>query len=180
MKMTTKVYKFMKMFASFKEYVLEEGKLIIDELAEGSEANMLNAEGELNAAPDGTYETEDGKITVADGKITSIETEKEPETVEEEIENEEKEEEEVVEEPKEEPKEEEETETTEEEPKEDPALVEAQNRITELEAKIAEYEAKIAELEAELNKPVEKPLEMKATPQNAPVNKKGVLKYFED
>lgn len=163
----------MKMFVSFKEYETEQGKLVIDELVEGAEAMILGEDGELTPAADGEYETEDGKLVIADGKITAIEVESEPESIEEP----ETPAEEVTEEPTvEEPKEEEEAPT--EEPK--AATIEEANRvIEEKDAKIAELEARIAELEAELAKPVADPLEMKAVVKETKTAKSGALRYFE-
>ena len=177
--MNLKTYSFMKMFLSFKEYETENGKLIIDELAEGAEAMIMNENGELVPAPDGVYEVEDGKITIADGKISSIEAiDVEPEAgkpAEEKLVDDEK----PVEGEKPTDKPEKPADETKKEPDSNPELEEANRVIEELQGKLAEAEARIAELEAELNKPVEDPLEMKATAKPISAPKSGAMKYFE-
>lgn len=174
--MNLKTYSFMKMFLSFKEYETENGKLIVDELAEGAEAMIMNENGELVPAADGVYEVEDGKLVIADGKIASIEAieiEQEPEKpVEQKLVDDEK--------PTDEPeKPTDEPEKPTDEPASNPELEEANRVIEELQGKLAEAEARIAELEAELNKPVEDPLEMKATAKPVSTPKSGAMKYFE-
>ena len=177
--MNTKTYSFMKMFISFKEYETENGKLIVDELAEGAEAMLMDENGELIPAADGVYEIEDGKLVIADGKIASIEAiEVEPEPGQEQQSKQAN----LAEDEKpadEKPADEKPADETETEPTSNPELEEANRVIEELQGKLAEAEARIAELEAELNKPVQKPLEMKAMAKPISAPKSGAMKYFE-
>ena len=175
--MNLKTYSFMKMFLSFKEYETENGKLIVDELAEGAEAMIMNENGELVPAADGVYEVEDGKLVIADGKIASIEAievEPEPEKPAEEKLVDDKKPTDEPEKPTDEP------EKPTDEPASNPELEEANRVIEELQGKLAEAEARIAELEAELNKPAADPLEMKATAKPVSAPKSGAMKYFAE
>lgn len=170
--MNQKTYKFMKMFLSFKEYETEKGKLVIDELVEGAEAMLIDENGELIPATDGEYLTEDGKIVIAEGKVTSIETVEPEQEPEQEIEPETEPEHEEEQEPEQEP-----------EPAANPELEEANRIIEEKDAKIAELEAKIAELEEQLSKPVEEPIGMRANVSSysqQTIKDNPALKYFNN
>lgn len=137
-----------KMLAEFGEISTDKGVVIWDgdeDLKEGDAVHGIDEEGNEVALEDGVYYTEDKKaITIADGKVVSIEDQEaevapaaEPENTDE-ADNEPAVEEEVAEEA--EPAAQEE-----EQPAEEPA------QEDERDARIAELEARIAELEAENN-----------------------------
>lgn len=152
-----------KMLAEFGEISTDKGVIIWDgdeDLKEGDAVHGIDEEGNEVALEDGVYYTEDKKaITIADGKVVSIEDQEaevapapaaEPENTDEgegEGDNEP-----VVEEVVEEA----EPAQEEEQPAEEPVEDEKDARIAELEARIAELEAenttlkdRIAELEKE-------------------------------
>lgn len=151
--------KLAKMLMKFAEIETDNGTLIYEgELGEGLEV-FVDENGELIAAPNGEYRTEDKIITVEDGKILKIE----------DIEVEEK------------PEEEEPVEFDEK----DDRIAELEGEVEALKAEIVEKDARIAELEAQLAEKeeqlkmsVEKPahIEVKTTIKNKD-NK--ALKYFE-
>ena len=146
----------------------DQGPITVEEIIEGAEVFIEDANGNVNPAEDGDYVIEDGKrkISVLDGKISRIE--------------------EIAEETKEETPAETpaegtaqvnneaeggEASATETPAEETPAEPdERDNRIAELEAILAEKEAKIAELIAEIealkSAPVE--TEMKKVENNIP------------
>lgn len=166
------------------------------ELAVGTEVfveNESEGETEVVPAPDGTYETEEKVITVADGKVASIE-DKEPESKNEEPENEP--------EPEPEPEPEAPVEGAEEEPQADPAdereeqeeersvedrvadlearmgqVLEAVeviiNSFSEVESRLASLEEKIAKLDAE---PAGEPAEQREDMSEVPQGRLGYVK----
>ena len=139
------------------------------EFIEGVEVYIEDENGEMIPVADGEYVKDEVKIVVKDGKIDSFEP------VEEKME------EEPIEDPVEEPKEDE--------------------KVTELEAKIAEMEAKVAELEGiiagkdelietltteneelrkQLDKPLEEPVKMNATPREKHNTDNKALRFFQN
>lgn len=151
--------KLAKMLMKFAEVETDNGKLIYEgELAEGVEIFVEDENGEMIAAPNGEYKTEDKVITVENGKVIKVE----------DI---------VVEEPNEDPI---------EEPIEMDEAREAELllQIETLEAKIAEKDARIAELEAQLEEAnnklemsVEKPAHIDVKDVKGSKENKA-LKYF--
>lgn len=164
--MKNKLWKLAKMLIQFKEYVTEQGKLIVSgNLVEGTEVAIENENGELVPVSDGEYKLDEVIVVVADGKITEIKEEVEPEPEPEPL----------AEDPKQDP-----------DPEPDPEPDEKDLRIEELEgllkdrdAVIEELTAKIKELEEKLNKPVEEPVKMAATVQDKNTPQSGALKYFQ-
>lgn len=72
--MNTKLLKLAKMMIQFSEVETDKGVLTsIEQLAEGVEVFIADANGEFIAAPDDVYETETQIITVKDGKVEKIE-----------------------------------------------------------------------------------------------------------
>lgn len=166
------------------------------ELSVGTEVfieSESEGETEVVPAPDGTYETEEKVITVADGKVASIE-DKEPESKNEEPENEP--------EPEPEPEPESPVEGAEEEPQADPAdereeqeeersvedrvadlearmgqVLEAVeviiNSFSEVESRLASLEEKIAKLDAE---PAGEPAEQREDMSEVPQGRLGYVK----
>lgn len=127
-----------KMLAEFGEISTDKGVIIWEgdeDLKEGDAVHTIDEEGNEQPLEDGVYNTEDKKaITIADGKVVSIED------LEAEVA------------PAEEPAQEEEAPATEEEAAEEeeaPAQEEEAPEADERDARIAELEARIAELEAE-------------------------------
>lgn len=164
--MKNKLWKLAKMLIQFKEYITEQGKIVVSgELVEGTEVAIENENGELVPVSDGEYKLDDVIVVVVDGKVTEIKQEEvEPETVEEP----------VIEEPlAEEP-------TQEPEPDEkDLKIEELEGLLKDRDAVIEELTAKIKELEQQLDKPVEDPIKMGKTVKENEVPKSGALKYFE-
>lgn len=125
----------------FGEVSTDKGTIIWDgdeELKEGMEVHTIDEEGNDVALEDGVYTTEDQKqITIADGKVVSIED------IDAEVSTDEPSaEENAEEEPAEEP-------TAEDEPADDKdaRIAELEARVAELEAENEELKAKIADLE---------------------------------
>lgn len=151
-----RLLQFARLLKMMQEITTDRGVLISDgDIVVGSEVYINNADGELEVAVDGTYETEGLTITVEAGKVTAIEEKAVEEPIEPETkpETEELEETPVEETPVDENAENENTEDVNAE------LEEANARIAELEAQLAEANAKIAELEAKLAEPVADPIE---------------------
>lgn len=169
--MKSKLLKLAKMLLNFKMIESDKGTIIIDsELAIGSEISIEGENGEVLPAPDGEYVIDNQKITVAEGKITEIET-IEPEQPEEKETTE-------TEEKLEETAETEKTETSEPDEK-DLRIEELEGLLKDRDAIIEELTAKIKELEEKLNKPVEEPVKMSATVKEKTTKANGALKYFE-
>ena len=151
--------KLAKMLMKFAEIETDNGTLIYEgELGEGLEV-FIEEDGQMVAAPNGEYKTDDKVITVEDGKILKIE----------DIEVEEK------------PEEEEPIEFDEK----DDRIAELEEEVETLKVEIADKDARIAELEAQLTEKeeqlkmsVEKPahIEVKTVVKNKD-NK--ALKYFQ-
>lgn len=171
--MKNKLWKLAKMLIQFKEYITEQGKIVVSgELVEGTEVAIENENGELVPVSDGEYKLDDVIVVVVDGKVTEIkqeevepeqEPEQEPEPVEEPL----------AEEPVEEP-------TQEPEPDEkDLRIEELEGLLKDRDAVIEELTAKIKELEQQLDKPVEEPIKMGKTVKENEAPKSGALKYFE-
>ena len=153
--MKSKLLKLAKMLLNFKMIESDKGTLIIDsELTIGAEISIEGENGEVLPAPDGEYVIENQKITVAEGKITEIETI--------------------------EPEQPEETETTEtSEPDEkDLRIQELEGLLKDRDAIIENLTQKLKELEEKLNKPVEEPVKMSATVKEKTTKANGALKYF--
>lgn len=168
--MKNKLWKLAKMLIQFKEYITEQGKIVVSgELVEGTEVAIENENGELVPVSDGEYKLDDVIVVVVDGKVTEIKQEEvEPETVEEPVV-----EEPLAEEPVEEP-------TQEPEPDEkDIRIEELEGLLKDRDAVIEELTAKIKELEQQLDKPVEEPIKMGKTIKENEAPKSGALKYFE-
>ena len=168
--MKNKLWKLAKMLIQFKEYITEQGKIVVSgELVEGTEVAIENENGELVPVSDGEYKLDDVIVVVVDGKVTEIKQEEvEPEPVEEPV-VEEPLAEEPVEEPKQEP-----------EPDEkDLKIEELEGLLKDRDAVIEELTAKIKELEQQLDKPVEEPIKMGKTIKENVAPKSGALKYFE-
>ena len=172
--MKNKLWKLAKMLIQFKEYITEQGKIVVSgELVEGTEVAIENENGELVPVIDGEYKLDDVIVVVVDGKVTEIKQEEvEPEPVEEPV-VEEPLAEEPVEEPKQEP-----------EPDEkDLKIEELEGLLKDRDAVIEELTAKIKELEQQLDKPVEEPIKMGKTVNekvviSGPTN--GAMKYFQN
>lgn len=168
--MKNKLWKLAKMLIQFKEYITEQGKIIVSgELVEGTEVAIENENGELVPVSDGEYKLDDVIVVVVDGKVTEIKQEEvEPEPVVEEP---------LAEEPVEEP-------TQEPEPDEkDLKIEELEGLLKDRDAVIEELTAKIKELEQQLDKPVEEPIKMGKTVNekvviSGPTN--GAMKYFQN
>lgn len=168
--MKNKLWKLAKMLIQFKEYITEQGKIVVSgELVEGTEVAIENENGELVPVSDGEYKLDDVIVVVVDGKVTEIKQEEvEPEPVEEPVV-----EEPLAEEPVEEP-------TQEPEPDEkDLKIEELEGLLKDRDAVIEELTAKIKELEQQLDKPVEEPIKMGKTIKENEAPKSGALKYFE-
>lgn len=168
--MKEKLLKLAKMLIKFTITEVGDVKWVHEgEFIEGVEVYIEDENGEMIPVADGEYVKDEVKIVVKDGKIDSFEP------VEEKME------EEPIEDPVEEPKEDE--------------------KVTELEAKIAEMEAKVAELEGiiagkdelietltteneelrkQLDKPLEEPVKMNATPREKHNTDNKALKYFQN
>lgn len=172
--MKNKLWKLAKMLIQFKEYITEQGKIVVSgELVEGTEVAIENENGELVPVSDGEYKLDDVIVVVVDGKVTEIKQEEvEPEPIEEPV-VEEPLAEEPVEEPKQEP-----------EPDEkDLKIEELEGLLKDRDAVIEELTAKIKELEQQLDKPVEEPIKMGKTVNekvviSGPTN--GAMKYFQN
>lgn len=172
--MKNKLWKLAKMLIQFKEYITEQGKIVVSgELVEGTEVAIENENGELVPVIDGEYKLDDVIVVVVDGKVTEIKQEEvEPEPVEEPVV-----EEPLAEEPVEEP-------TQEPEPDEkDLKIEELEGLLKDRDAVIEELTAKIKELEQQLDKPVEEPIKMGKTVNekvviSGPTN--GAMKYFQN
>lgn len=168
--MKSKLLKLAKMLLNFKMIESDKGTLIIDsELTIGAEISIEGENGEVLPAPDGEYVIENQKITVAEGKITEIET-IEPEQPEETEKTE-------TEEKLEETAETEKTETSEPDEK-DLRIAELEGLLKDRDAIIENLTQKLKELEEKLNKPVEEPINLAATAKEK-TTKNGALKYFE-
>ena len=161
--MKNKLWKLAKMLIQFKEYITEQGKLIVSgELVEGTEVAIESENGELVPVSDGEYKLDDVIVVVVDGKVTEIKQELEP--VKEPL----------AEEPKQEP-------TQEPEPDEkDLKIEELEGLLKDRDAVIEELTAKIKELEEQINKPVEDPIKMGKTVKENEAPKSGALKYFQN
>lgn len=166
--MKNKLWKLAKMLIQFKEYITEQGKIVVSgELVEGTEVAIENENGELVPVSDGEYKLDDVIVVVVDGKVTEIKQEVEPEPEPEPVE------EPLAEEPVEEP-------TQEPEPDEkDLKIEELEGLLKDRDAVIEELTAKIKELEQQLDKPVEEPIKMGKTVKENEAPKSGALKYFE-
>lgn len=162
--MKNKLWKLAKMLIQFKEYITEQGKLIVSgDLVEGTEVAIENENGELVPVSDGEYKLDDVIVVVVDGKVTEIKQEVEPEP------------EPLAEEPKQEP-------TQEPEPDEkDLRIEELEGLLKDRDAVIEELTAKIKELEEQINKPVESPIEMsKVAQEKQKSSVSGAMKYFQN
>lgn len=168
--MKEKLLKLAKMLIKFTITEVGDVKWVHEgEFIEGVEVYIEDENGEMIPVADGEYVKDEVKIVVKDGKIDSFEP------VEEKME------EEPIEDPVEEPKEDE--------------------KVTELEAKIAEMEAKVAELEGiiagkdelietltteneelrkQLDKPLEEPVKMNATPREKHNTDNKALRFFQN
>ena len=165
--MKNKLWKLAKMLIQFKEYITEQGKLIVSgELVEGTEVAIENENGELVPVSDGEYKLDDVIVVVVDGKVTEIKQEVEPEPDEEPVK------EPLAEEPAEEPKQEPEPD------EKDLRIEELEGLLKDRDAVIEELTAKIKELEEQINKPVEDPIKMGKTVKDNEAPKSGALKYF--
>ena len=160
-----KMLKLAKMLLKMAEIKTDKAVLIIQGDLEVGKPALVDVEGELLPAEDGTYITEDGAtITIVEGVIAEIVEAETP-----------------AEEPVEEPMEE----TPAEEPVEEPnaEVEELKKKIEELEATIAEKDATIAELEGKIAEQEEKlkmSVETPLTKKNKMENKENkALKYFQ-
>lgn len=161
--MKNKLWKLAKMLIQFKEYITEQGKLIVSgELVEGTEVAIESENGELVPVSDGEYKLDDVIVVVVDGKVTEIKQELEP--VKEPL----------AEEPKQEPEQEPEPD------EKDLKIEELEGLLKDRDAVIEELTAKIKELEEQINKPVEDPIKMGKTVKENEAPKSGALKYFEN
>ena len=168
--MKNKLWKLAKMLMAFKEYVTEQGKLVVNgEIVEGAEANIENENGELVPA-NGEFEIDGVKVNIEEGKIVSIE-QPEPEN-EPEPETEEQKPEEMEQPETEEPK-------NDEPDAKDLKIQELEGLLADRDAIIEELTAKIKELEEKVNKPVEEPIQMNKTVQENNKPQSGALKYFQ-
>lgn len=175
--MKNKLWKLAKMLIQFKEYITEQGKLIVSgDLVEGTEVAIENENGELVPVSDGEYILDSVKVVVKEGKITEIISEEpEPETEEpknEEPKNEEQKPEEMEQPEPEDPK-------NDEPDEKDLKIQELEGLLADRDAIIEELTAKIKELEEKINKPVEDPVKMAATVQDKNTPQSGALKYFQ-
>lgn len=133
-----------RLLAEFGEVSTDRGVLVWDgedELTEGAQVRLLDAEGNTAPAEDGEYRTEDGQIiTVSGGSVESIQDEQRPagEQQEQEQEQEPAGEQEQEQEPG-------------GEQEQEPAPDGKDARISELEEQMRERDARIAELEAQLS-----------------------------
>jgi hypothetical protein len=170
--MKNKLWKLAKMLIQFKEYITEQGKLIVSgDLIEGTEVAIENENGELVPVTDGEYKLDDVVVVVVDGKITEIKQEVEPKPEPEP---------EPVEEPlAEDPKQDPDPEVEPEPDEKDLRIEELEGLLKDRDAVIEELTAKIKELEDKLNKPVEDPVKMAATVQDKNTPQSGALKYFQ-
>ena len=168
--MKNKLWKLAKMLIQFKEYITEQGKIVVSgELVEGTEVAIENENGELVPVSDGEYKLDDVIVVVVDGKVTEIKQEE----VEHEIVEQPVVEEPLAEEPVEEP-------TQEPEPDEkDIRIEELEGLLKDRDAVIEELTYKIKELEQQLDKPVEEPIKMGKTIKENEAPKSGALKYFQ-
>lgn len=161
--MKEKLLKLAKMLIKFTITEVGDVKWVHEgEFIEGVEVYIEDENGEMIPVADGEYVKDEVKIVVKDGKIDSFEP------VEEKME------EEPIKDPVDEPKEDE--------------------KVTELEAKIAELEGIIAgkdelietltteneELRKQLDKPLEEPVKMNATPREKHNTDNKALKYFQN
>ena len=172
--MKEKLLKLAKMLIKFTITEVEDVKWVHEgEFIEGVEVYIEDENGDMQPVADGEYVKDNVKIVVKDGKIDSLEpVEEEP-----------------VEEPKEEPIEE-----PVEEPKEDERVAELEAKIADMETKIVELEGIIAgkdelietltteneELRKQLDKPLEEPVQMNATPREKQNTDNKALKYFQN
>ena len=145
-----------RLLAEFGEVSTDRGVLVWDgedELTEGAQVRLLDAEGNTAPAEDGEYRTEDGQIiTVSGGSVESIhddiQDEQQPDG-----ERQEQVEDNPDENPEEQPAEEQpadENPGDEQQPEEDEEPDERDARIAELEAQLSERDSRIAELEARI------------------------------
>lgn len=161
--MKEKLLKLAKMLIKFTITEVGDVKWVHEgEFIEGVEVYIEDENGEMIPVADGEYVKDEVKIVVKDGKIDSFEP------VEEKME------EEPIEDPVDEPK--------------------LDEKVTELEAKIAELEGIIAgkdelietltteneELRKQLDKPLEEPVKMNATPREKHNTDNKALKYFQN
>ena len=160
--MKEKLLKLAKMLIKFTITEVGDIKWVHEgDFVEGIEVYIEDENGEMIPVADGEYVKDEVKIVVKDGKIDSLEP--------------------VEEEPV-------------EEPKEDERLVELEAKIAEMEAKVAELEGIIAgkdelietltteneELRKQLDKPLEEPVQMNATPREKNNTDNKALKYFQN
>lgn len=168
--MKEKLLKLAKMLIKFTITEVGDVKWVHEgEFIEGVEVYIEDENGEMIPVADGEYVKDEVKIVVKDGKIDSFEP------VEEKME------EEPIEDPN-------------EEPKEDEKVAELEAKIAEMEAKVAELEGIIAgkdelietltteneELRKQLDKPLEEPVKMNATPREKHNTDNKALKYFQN
>jgi hypothetical protein len=152
--------KLAKMLMKFAEVETDNGKLIYEgELAEGVEIFVEDENGEMIAAPNGEYKTEDKVITVEDGKVIKIEDivveDPQPEPVEDPVEMDEEREAELL------------------------AEIETlKAEIAEKDARIAELEAQIAEKDEQLKMSVEKPAHIDVKDSTVKNKENKALRYF--
>ena len=168
--MKEKLLKLAKMLIKFTITEVGDVKWVHEgEFIEGVEVYIEDENGEMIPVADGEYVKDEVKIVVKDGKIDSFEP------VEEKME------EEPIEDPV-------------DEPKLDEKVTELEAKITEMEAKVAELEGIIAgkdelietltteneELRKQLDKPLEEPVKMNATPREKHNTDNKALKYFQN
>lgn len=169
--MKNKLWKLAKMLIQFKEYITEQGKLIVSgDLVEGTEVAIENENGELVPVSDGEYKLDEVKVVVKEGEIAEIISE-EPKN--EEPKNEEPKPEEMEQPEPEDPK-------NDEPDEKDLKIQELEGLLADRDAIIEELTAKIKELEEKLNKPVEDPVKMAATVQDKNTPQSGAMKYFQN
>ena len=159
--MKEKLLKLAKMLIKFTITEVGDVKWVHEgEFIEGVEVYIEDENGEMIPVADGEYVKDEVKIVVKDGKIDSFEP------VEEKME---------------------------EEPKEDEKVTELEAKIAEMEAKVAELEGIIAgkdelietltteneELRKQLDKPLEEPVKMNATPREKHNTDNKALRFFE-
>ena len=175
--MNSKLLKLARIILKFATTMVGETEWIHEgELSTGVEVYTEDENGELIPVADGEYETENMKIVVKDGKVEEITEIQEPQEPQEPAQTTEPMAAEPTPEPQEPQPDDKDAKIAELEAK----VTEMQALIDEKDAKIAELEAKITELEDKLVKPVETPIEMKATPKEKTVNSSGALKFFQD
>ena len=149
-----------KALMKFAEVETDNGKLIYEgELAEGVEIFVEDENGEMIAAPNGEYKTEDKVITVEDGRVAKIEDivveDPQPEPVEDPVEMDEEREAELL------------------------AEIETlKAEIAEKDARIAELEAQIAEKDEQLKMSVEKPAHIDVKDSTVKNKENKALRYF--